>query len=264
MQLALPCPLHGICSTLAPAPLPSDAWGFTAPSGNSDCEHLQSYYYYLLFAQWYLLIGSTARWVLLCYVQVKKTPCCGFQVCWRNLAESVLPISIAQSNTHIPRLRQESHCSLSRSPTPGMQRRQCSALSIYTAHSASSPCRVVSSQKCPLSTLFSHLSGISHFNSAECAKTCRRSFEMRCNSFSVFSLEFKSCPPPPQSFFFFFFLFSQELHFSQEDRRSWQRCDLMTSWGSKLRLARACCCLLLCFGWLQNWVEDQAEYLMIH
>lgn len=107
------------CCILAPAPLPSHAWGFTAPSGNSDdCEHLKSYYYYLLFAQWYLLIGSTARWVLLCYVQVKKSPCCGFQVWWRSLAESVFPISIAQSNAHIPRLRQESHCSLSRSSTP--------------------------------------------------------------------------------------------------------------------------------------------------
>lgn len=105
------------CCILAAAPLPSDAWGFTAPSRNSDSEHLQSYYYYLLFAQWCLLIGSTARGVPLCYVQVKKLPCCGFQVCWKSLAESVLPISIAQSTTHIPRHRQESRGSLSHSPT---------------------------------------------------------------------------------------------------------------------------------------------------
>lgn len=61
-----------------------------------------------------------------------------------------------------------------------------------------------------------------------------------------------------------FFLRSCISH-SQEDRRSWQRCDLITSWGSELlTLARAGCCLLLCFGWWQNWVEEeQAEYLII-
>lgn len=40
------------------------------------------------------------------------------QVCWRSSAESVFPISIAQSYAHIPRLGQERHCSLSRSSTP--------------------------------------------------------------------------------------------------------------------------------------------------
>lgn len=72
----------------------------------------------------------------------------------------------------------------------------------------------------------------------------------------VFFLAFNTCP--------FFFLRSSISH-SQEDRRSWQRCDLITSWGSELlKLARAGCCLLLCFGWWQNWVEeDRAEYLML-
>lgn len=86
---------------------------------------------------------------------------------------------------------------------PCMQKRECSILSIYAAHSASFPCRVVPSQKCSFGMLLSCLLGIGPFNSAKSAKTCRRSFETRCNSFCVFSLVFNTCP-----------FFSQELHFS--------------------------------------------------
>lgn len=66
----------------------------------------------VVFAHWLCCPMS-----LLVLCASKKPSCCGFQVCWRSLAESVFPISIAQSNTHIPRLRQGSHCSLPRSPT---------------------------------------------------------------------------------------------------------------------------------------------------
>lgn len=109
----------------------------------------------------------------------------------------MFPISIAQSNTHIPRLRQES---LSCSPTPA--RRGDSAVLSASAHNASSPCRVVSSQKCSLSTLFSHLSSVI-LTQQRVPKPAGGVLKMRYNSFCVFSLVFKTCPPSP-----FFFIFT--------------------------------------------------------
>lgn len=173
------------------------------------------------------------------------------QVCWRSLAESVFPISIAQSYAHIPRLGQERHCSLSRSSTPAC--RGDSAVLSASTQPVVHPLHVgLFPPRNALSAHFSHVFQALVILIQQSAKTCRRSSEMRCNSFCVFSLVFKTWS--------FFFLRSCISH-SQEDKRSWQRCDLITSWGSELlRLARACCCLHLCFGWLQNWVEeDQAE-----
>lgn len=82
-----------------------------------------------------------------------KTPsCCGAGVL-RSSAESGFPISTAQSNAHIPRPRQDSPLQSLMFIHPCMQKKECGILSI----SAPSPCRVVPSQKCALSTLFSGL-----------------------------------------------------------------------------------------------------------
>ena len=243
------------CYMLAPAPLHVHAWGFTVPSGNSDnSEHLRSYYYYLLFVRWYLLMGSTARWVLLCYVQIKNHLAV-VQVYWRSLAESGFPISTTQSRAHIPRLRQDSHCSISHSFTSVCRRD--SAVFLASTQPVVHPLRLglFPPRNAP-SVCFSHVFQGSVLLTQQRVPKPAGGVLKRGATRSVCSLWRLTHA--------LFFLRSCISHF-QEDRRSWQRCDLITSWGSELlRLARAGCCLLLCFGWWQNWVEeDQAEYLMI-
>lgn len=179
------------------------------------------------------------------------------QACWRSLAESVFPISIAQSNALIPRLRQESHCSLSRSSTPACRGDSAGLLAStqLTVH----PLRVrLFPSRNALSAHFSHVFQASVILTQQRVPKPAGGVLKWGAIHSVSTLWCLKHAP-------FSFLRSCISH-SQEDRRSWQRCDLITSRGSELlRLARACCCLLLCFGWLQNWVEaDQAKYIMIH
>lgn len=109
---------------------------------------------------------------------------------------------------------------------PWLHAKKCSILIKYATCSTCSLCRVAHPQRCFLNMLFSCLLEIGPFNSAESAKACRRSFEMRYNLFCVFSLVFNTC-------LWFLFLRSYISH-SREERRSWQRCDLITSWGSEL------------------------------
>lgn len=142
------------CYILAPVPLHFDARGLTLPSGNSDdSEHLRSYCYNLLVVRWYLLMGSTARWVLLCYVQIESHPSV-VQVCWRSLAEPGFPISTAQSSAHIPRLKAE----LLQSPTfihPCLQRD--SAISLASTQPVVHPlCGGLFPPRHALSVCFSH------------------------------------------------------------------------------------------------------------
>lgn len=66
-------------------------------------------------------MGSTARGVLLCYVQIRKHPA-AVQVSRRSSAEPGSPISRAQSNALISRLEQDSYCSHSYSSTPACRR----------------------------------------------------------------------------------------------------------------------------------------------
>lgn len=150
----------------------------------------------VVFAHW---LYCQRRSLVLC--KSKKTPCCGFQVCWKSLADSVLPINIAQSTARIPRLRQESQSSLSRSPTPACRGDSAvlSASTQLTVH----PLQVgLFPSRNALSAHFSHIFQASVILTQQSAKTCRKSFEMRCNSFCVFSLVFKTCSP--HLFFFFF------------------------------------------------------------
>lgn len=193
MQLALPCPLHGICS---PTECNSACcslgcqwhhrWGSTARSypWRSAASWLLHHYFWCLKFHFkrrlwalrkLLLLPAIckvvfAHWLycqmsLLVLCASKKPPCCGFQVCWRSLAESVFPISIAQSNAHIPRLRQESHCSLS--PTPAC--RGDSAVLSASTQLIMHPLHVgLFPPRNALSAHFSHIFHQSFYLSREC------------------------------------------------------------------------------------------------
>lgn len=199
-------------------------------------------------------MGSTARGVLLCYMQIRKHPA-AVQVYCRSSAEPGSPISTAQSNALISRLRQDCYCSHSYSTAPAFRRD--SEVFLASTHPVVYPLHVgLFSPRNALSACFSHaFQGLVLLTQQRVLKPEEGVLKWGLTSL-VSSLWHLTHAP-------FFFLRSCTSH-SQDDRRSWQRCDLITSWGSELlKLARAGCCLLPCFGW-SHWVEeDQAEYLMI-
>lgn len=200
-------------------------------------------------------MGSTARGVLLCYVQIRKHPA-AVQVSRRSSAEPGSPISRAQSNALISRLEQDSYCSHSYSSTPACRRD--SEVFLASTQPVAHPLRVgLFPPRNALSACFSHaFQGLVLLTQQRVLKAAEGVLKWGITSLVS--------SPWHLTHVLFFFLRSCTSH-SQDDRRSWQRCDLITSWGSELlRLARAGCCLLPSFGWSQNWVEeDQAEYLMI-
>lgn len=187
------------------------------------------------------LNGGICSWVLLpdkssCSACKQKTHLAVVQVYRRYLGKPRLPNRATQSFAYISTNRQDSSGSPSHTDFglihPFTKKGKCNTSGVPAAWDVVPP-QDFPSQKCCLCTFFSRLSGISPFHLAESAQACWRSFETGCNLFHAFPPVLHICCFPRSC-----------ISCSQDDRRSSQQCNQITSWGTELlNLARASCCL---------------------